>query len=281
MLAIMKFNLRLFSLAITTGCMLTAITQGCKKTTGELGTPATASFTVSPITSKPNTFLLNSNSTNAFRYQWNLGDGSVTRAGNATDTAYFPKKGTYLVKLYAYGRGGYTVDSQTVVVATDDFSSITNNPTFQLLTAKTWKLDPVPTARAVIVGTEGNPGEYYQGGPLADCQITDTYKFSFSSNIFTLAYNANGSTFNGGNVQPNYSCVADKSYSTPFTFSPTADGVGIATITLPGFMPPTRFIGTTDITSNNYRIISINATSMVLRAGKKNETVFQFKFIAQ
>lgn len=277
----MKYNIRLLCTQILmAGCML-AILQSCHKDNGELGTPGTASFSVSPVAGKANTYALSSKSINAFRLQWDLGDGSALRAGKPEDTAYYPKKGTYIIKLLAYGRGGYTTDSQTVVVASDDFSSIANNPTFQLLSAQTWKLDPNPTAKAVIVGTEGNPGEYYGGGPLADCQMDDTYKFNFSNGNFSLVYGANGSTFNGGNVAPNYSCAADRSYNTPYTFVPTADGNGIATITLPGFTPPNRFIGTTDITSNNYRIISINANSMVLRAGKKDETVFQFKFIAQ
>lgn len=277
----MKYNIRLLCLQIVIGSCMLAMLQSCNKENGELGTPATASFTVSPVAGKANTYALSSKSKDAFRYQWNIGDGSALRAGKQEDTAYYPKKGTYLIKLYAYGMGGYTTDSQTVVVASDDFSSIANNPTFQLLTAKTWKLDPNPTAKAVIVGTEGNPGEYYGGGPLADCQMDDTYKFNFSSGNFSLVYGANGSTFNGGNIAPNYTCGADLSYNTPFNFVPTADGVGIATITLPGVTPPGKFIGTTDISSNNYRIISINATTMVLRAGKKNETVFQFKFIAQ
>ena len=277
----MKYNIRVLCLQIFMGGCMLAVMQSCNKQNGELGTPATASFTVSPVAGKPNTFALSSKSQNAFRYQWNFGDGSALRAGKQEDTAYYPKKGTYLIKLYAYGNGGYTTDSQRVVVATDDFSSIANNPTFQLLIAKTWKLDPNPTAKAVIVGTEGNPGQYYAGGPLADCQMDDTYKFSFSSGNFSLVYGAAGATFNGGNIAPNYSCGADLSYTTPYTFAPTADGDGIATITIPGFTPPTRFIGTTDITSNNFRIISINANSMVLRAGKKDETVFQFKFIGQ
>lgn len=276
----MKLNFKLLCLGILFGTFLLVTIQGCEKSQGELGTPATASFTVSPVAGKTNTFALSSKSTNAFRYQWNIGDGSATRAGKAEDTAYFQKKGTYLIKLLAYGRGGFSTDSQTVTVTADDFSSTLNNPIYKLLTAKTWKLDPNPTANAVIVGTEGNPGEYYGGGPLAACQIDDAYSFAFANNAFNVTYAANGSTFNAGNVQPNYSCAADRSFVTPFTFSTTVDGAGIATITLPGFTPPTRFIGVTDISSNNYRIISISATNLVLRAGKKDETVFQFKFVA-
>jgi hypothetical protein len=44
---------------------------------------------------------------------------------------------------------------------------------------------------------------------------------------------------------------------------------------------PAQFIGVTDVSSNNYRIMSISANSMVLRSGTPSEAVHQFKFIAQ
>ncbi len=262
--------------------LLLSVLYGCESEgPDDLGAQPTASFTATPVTGKANTYLLSSNSQNAFRYQWDIGTGQGLRAGSAVDTAYFLLKGTYQVKLYAHGRGGYDTAMQTVTVAEDDLSPILNNLTFQLLTAKSWKLDPDPAAAAVIVGTEGNPGQYYGGGPLAGCQTDDVYAFAFADNKFTVTYNANGSTFNGGNVAPNYACGGDKSYTNNFTFSTAVDGAGIATITLPGIAPPDKFIGTTDISSNNFRIISISPTNMVLRSGTKNETVHQFKFVAQ
>lgn len=96
--------------------------------------------------------------------------------------------------------------------------------------------------------------------------------------ITRLSYKANGQTFNAGNIAPNYSCAADRSYDSAFTFSTTVQGAGIATITIPGNVPD-RFIGVTDVASNNYRIISISATEMVLRSGKSNETVHQMRFV--
>lgn len=240
-----------------------------------LGEPADASFTMSPIAGRVNTYLLTSTSVNAFGYQWDKGNGTFVK-GKQVDTAYFPLRGTYSVKLRAFGRGGYDTASQSVTITVDD---ILANPIFQMLTAKTWKLNPDPVANAVIVGTESNPAQYYGGGPLANCQIDDTYTFTTG---LKLAYNANGSTFNGGNLAPNYSCAGDRSYSNlSFTFAPgVTAGAGIATITLPTPVP-TNFIGVTDISSNFYRIISISANAMVLRSGTTTETVHQFKFIAQ
>ncbi len=146
---------------------------------------------------------------------------------------------------------------------------------------RTWKLDPTPGANAVTVGTEANPAVYFGGGPLEPtCQTDDAYTFTTSNKI---TYNANGSTFNGGNVTPNYNCGSDRSYSNiSYTFTATTGGVaGLATIQIPG-VPPTIFIGTTDVpTENVYRIIDISSTKMTLRAGNGTNTVFQFKFIAQ
>jgi len=146
---------------------------------------------------------------------------------------------------------------------------------------RTWKLDPTPGANSVIVGTEANPSAYYGGGPLEPtCQTDDAYTFTSANKI---TYNANGSTFNGGNVTPNYNCGSDRSYSNiSYTFTATTGGVaGLATIQIPG-VPPTIFIGTTDVpTENVYRIIDISSTKMTLRAGNGTNTVFQFKFIAQ
>ncbi len=147
--------------------------------------------------------------------------------------------------------------------------------------SKTWKIDPAAGANAIIVGTEGNPAQYYGGGPIDfNCQSDDTYTFTTGDKV---TYNANGATFNGGNVAPNYNCGIDRSYSNiSYTFGPTTGGVaGIATLQLPS-APPTIFIGTTDVpTENTYRIIEITSNKMVLRAGNGSGTVFQFKLIPQ
>jgi PKD repeat protein len=144
--------------------------------------------------------------------------------------------------------------------------------------SKTWKLDPATGANSVTVGSEANPAQDFAGGPLANCQVDDTYTFFAANNV---VYNAAGSTFNGGNIAPNYNCGSDRSFNVSYAFGPTASSVaGLGTIQLPG-VPPAAFIGTTDIPSENvFRIISITATKMTLRAGNGSGQVFQFKFIA-
>jgi PKD repeat protein len=145
--------------------------------------------------------------------------------------------------------------------------------------SRTWRLDPANGANPIVVGTEASPSTYFGGGPLdGNCQSDDTFTFTASNNII---YNANGSTFNGGNIAPNYNCGSDRSFNVAYTFGATTGGVaGLATIQLPG-TPPTTFIGVTDVpVENMYRIIDITATKMTLRAGNGSGTVFQFKFIA-
>jgi hypothetical protein len=271
----MKKLMRL-TLSITVAWGLAAGT-GCKPDAlVDLGEKADASFTMTPIAGRVNTYLLQSTSVNAFGYQWDKGNGTFVK-GIQNDTAYFPLKGTYKVQLRAFGRGGYDTASQSVTVTVDD---ILNNPTFKLLTSKSWKLNPADGANAIIVGTEGNPGQYFGGGALADCQKDDIYTFTTD---LKLTYNAAGSTFNGGNLAPNFSCAGDRSYNNvAFTFEPgvAAGAAGIATITIASAVPD-RFIGVTDVSSNNYRIISISPTAMVLRSGTPAQTVHQFKFVAQ
>jgi PKD repeat protein len=175
------------------------------------------------------------------------------------------------------GTGGQRLEIKLKKVVVLTLADIKN-----LLTGgstKGWKLDPAPGANAIIVGTEANPSQYFAGGALDGCQVDDVYTFSVADKV---TYNANGSTFNGGNIAPNYNCGADRSYNNiSYTFGATTGGVaGLATLQLPS-SPPAIFIGTTDVPDNTYRIIEISATKMTLRAGNGSGTVFQFKFIPQ
>src|SRR5688572_10253770 len=158
---------------------------------GVLGTPASnVAFTMTPVAGKVNTYVLSASADNAYGWQWDKADGAGFKKGKQVDTAYFALKGNYTVRLRALGRGGYDTAAQNVSITVDD---IVNNANFKLLTAKSWKLNPADGANAIIVGTDGNPAQYYGGGPLADCQKDDVYTFTMA---MKLNYNANGSTFN-------------------------------------------------------------------------------------
>jgi len=262
-------------LMVLLSCLL--LFAGCSPdSAGDLGPkPTNVSFTMTAIPNQVNTYLLQASADHAFAWQWDKGDGAGFKNGKQIDTAYFALKGDYTVTLRAFGRGGYETASQQVSITVDD---IINNPIFQLLTAHGWKLDPADGANAIIVGTDGNPSEYFPGGALDNCQKDDVYHFSTN---LKLTYNANGATFNGGNLAPNFTCGADRSYAdVPFTFTIGGASGAVATITLPGTVP-NQFIGVTDVSSNNYRIMSISANEMVLRSGTPSETVHQFKFVAE
>src|SRR5690348_15426229 len=96
------FLVALATIACMTGCS--------PDKDGELGNPADASFTMTPVPNRVNTYVLQSTSTNAWGYQWDKGTGSFVK-GKQVDTAYFPLKGNYKVQLRAFGRGGYDTAS--------------------------------------------------------------------------------------------------------------------------------------------------------------------------
>jgi PKD repeat protein len=151
----------------------------------ELGALPDASFTVTPVSGKINTYLLTSTTAGAFMYRWDLGNGVKIKNGKAVDTAYFPFAGSYDVKLTAFGKGGYDSAMQKVTIANDDPNAIT--PTILLAgrTSKTWKLAPEP--QALLIGPS-DFGQVWWGNSAADvtgraCQFNDEYIFYANGNF--------------------------------------------------------------------------------------------------
>jgi PKD repeat protein len=204
--------------------------------------------------------------------------GTTDIVDNNTYTVQNYTATTMTLRSTLTGTGGQFLEIKLKKVTGLTINDIKNILTGGAGNSKKWKLDPTPGANPIIVGTEGSPSQYFGGGPLdTNCQSDDGYTFSSNN---SLVYQANGSTFNGGNIAPNYNCGSDRSYTTTYTFGPTTGGVaGIATIQLPG-APPNIFIGTTDVPAENmYRIIDLTPTKMTLRAGNGTNTIFQFKFV--
>src|SRR5690349_21395017 len=106
---IMKNTSRLSALLCIAS--LTALVSSCFPDSESedlaIGAPPEVSFTVSPIAGKTNTYLLSSTGSDAFIYRWDLGDGSGEFEGTPIDTAYFPEKGSYTIKLLAVDKNGY------------------------------------------------------------------------------------------------------------------------------------------------------------------------------
>ena len=126
--------------------------------------------------------------------------------------------------------------------------------------SKIWVLDNAANA-PIVVGTEAAPSSYFSGaapGGLPACQSDDEYTFS-DANVLT--YDAKAETFSANG----FSCQAPQSGTSPFVFGPAA-GTGLAQLTL---TRPGAFIGTTDAspTERVYRILSIDAKSMLIRSG--------------
>src|SRR5687768_11789885 len=100
------------------------IFSACKYDVADLMPKPDASFTITPITGQVNKYLLTSTSSNSYRYDWDKATGSYIQ-GKQVDTVYFPDKGTYTIKLLAYGQSGLDTASQTLNVAIDDPAAIT------------------------------------------------------------------------------------------------------------------------------------------------------------
>ena len=267
--------------------------MACKKTEysfGDIKTPANLALTAvveGADASNPNgngsgMVAITASAVNALSYKIDFGDGTSQILSSGTVNYKYTKTGIfdYTITVNAIGTGGATSTISkkiTVLVSfevpADILLALTGG------SSKSWKLDPASGANSITVGTDANPTRDYAGGPLADCQIDDVYTFTADGKI---TYNANGATFNGGNIAPNYNCGDNRSYANQaFTFSAVEGGAaGLLTIKLPS-APPARFIGTTDVPSDNiYRIIEINSDKMILRAGSGAAGIFQFKFIA-
>jgi hypothetical protein len=124
----MKLNLiKVSSLVI--GVLAIGIYIGCKpdKFNGEGNglnpKDFTSSFTVTPVTGKPNYYVLNANQTGVQSVQWDLGDGGGPNPGKFVDTVFYPDAGTYSITETALGYiGGATKTStaQPITVATSD-----------------------------------------------------------------------------------------------------------------------------------------------------------------
>lgn len=180
------------------------IFSACKYDVADLMPKPDASFTVSPIAGQVNKYLLTSTSSNAYRFDWDKATGSYIQ-GKPVDTVYFPDKGTYTIKLLAYGQSGLDTASQTVNVAIDDPAAITP---FKILTNnsdRTWKL--APEAGALWIGPPDYSATWWANN-VADittrsCLFNDEYTFSKTGSVFS--FNNKGDFYvdeEGGNPHP-------------------------------------------------------------------------------
>jgi hypothetical protein len=88
---------------------------------GILGSVLDASFTVTPVTGKSNTYILKATATNYIGSKWDMGNGAGTTDGKSEETLFIPDAGTYTITHTAVGIGGQLYSaSKNIVVATSD-----------------------------------------------------------------------------------------------------------------------------------------------------------------
>jgi PKD repeat protein len=281
----MKLNIKQTNLFKTAAfiCAAALITS-CEYDVRDLEPKPVASFTVTPVAGQVNKYLLTSTSSNSFRYDWDKGTGFVQ--GKKVDTVYFPDKGTYTVKLLAYGQNGMDSTSQAVNVVNDDPAAITP---FKLLTgnaSKKWKL--APEAGALFIGTSDFGTTYWQNG-LADvttrsCLFNDEYTFTKTGNVMT--FDSKGDFYvdeEQGNPHPAgmpaVGCYANSAIPAQFqawanngtfTFEVInnnklkVNGTGAHLALYKAANPPDAAVGTPQA-SITYDIVSITATRLVVK----------------
>ncbi len=156
---------------------------GCKPDNAvpDQGQKPKAAFTVTPIAGKTNMYLLTATTSGSFVFKWDVGDGSNPVIGAQTDTAYYPSKGSYTVRLIVVTKGGYDSTSQTIQVASDDPNGCFGNKAFLTGCAtRTWILDP--NAGALWVGPNDHSATWWANSAsdvtARACQFNDEYSFS-------------------------------------------------------------------------------------------------------
>jgi hypothetical protein len=79
-----------------------------------------ASFTLTPVAGKVNTFIAQVKDSSYIASKWDLGNGSIV-VGRSTQEVFLPDAGQYTITHYAVGKGGVTFSSsQNVTIATSD-----------------------------------------------------------------------------------------------------------------------------------------------------------------
>lgn len=135
----------IISTALLVGASMLVFTTSCKKeepTLGQPPTPADAAFTYQASATNDNIIEFTA-ANSSLQATWDFGNGQTGSGTKATAT--YPFAGSYTVKLTVQNSGGSASSTQTVVIAQDD-PSLISNPIYALLTGgstKTWAVDSV------------------------------------------------------------------------------------------------------------------------------------------
>jgi hypothetical protein len=175
-------------LTLSVGAALSGCTP--EHTSESLGALPTATFSVTPVSGKVNTFVATATTSNVFQWYWNKGDGSGTALGASSDTIFYPLAGNYQVTLLAFGHGGY--DSTTQIVQVDSNAPLVNvlaNPS--LTTSTGWTVMNVGGPQTTIAFTpqglnfSNAPGANTNAGVYQAVNVTAGTKYYFSATVTT------------------------------------------------------------------------------------------------
>ena len=174
-----------------------------RPTLGPAPSEVDAAFYYEASTNTPNIISFTAQNPN-INAKWDFGNGTKGEGVNAQGS--YPYAGTYIVTLTIFDRGGSASTSQTVTIAEDDLSLI-SNPLYTLLTGgingpgyKAWVMD---TANAGHFGVGPNPSsalgdvpEYYAANP-GEKAGTGMYddQYIFKINGFKFDHITNGNVF--------------------------------------------------------------------------------------
>lgn len=136
-------------MSLILGAIMLVFTTSCKKDEPTLGAPPSqsdAEFTYQPSSLNANIIEFTANN-QSLDVSWDFGNGATGNGGKAS--AVYPFAGTYVVTITVQNSGGSASSSQSVVIAQDD-PSLISNPIFDLLSGgpagpgfKTWAVDSV------------------------------------------------------------------------------------------------------------------------------------------
>lgn len=112
-----SYVLAMFAIGIA--AMTSCKPEELTKDNGLTDSNVDASFTITPVSGKLNTYALRSNTNGVIGVKWDKGEGSGFAAGKLVDTIVYDDAGTYTLTAEAVGRGGATgTSSKQVIVAT-------------------------------------------------------------------------------------------------------------------------------------------------------------------
>jgi len=174
-----KFRYVFIAIMMVTGFMACEPDTDDKIALGEA--PVNADFTITEDLANPNTYILENTTPGAFIYNWDFGNG--TKKSGAKVSAFYQKKGDYVVILTVANAGGHKKVEKTITVPEDAPINCEDNEVLEFLSdcgQKVWKLNP--DAGALWVGPADGSQTWWQNQVMEidvrPCAWNDEWTFT-------------------------------------------------------------------------------------------------------